>query len=60
MRSRVELARHLLEHAYRTAADNLVGLSLEEALFVAPGRSTATMVAICMSRCSAAHRLETE
>ena len=37
MRSRVELARHLLEHAYRTATDNLAGLSLDEALFVAPG-----------------------
>ena len=37
MRSRVELARHLLEHAYRTATDNLSSLTLEEALFVAPG-----------------------
>jgi hypothetical protein len=37
MRSQVELARHLLDHAYRTAADNLAGLSLDEALFVAPG-----------------------
>jgi hypothetical protein len=37
MRSRVELARHLLDRAYRTAADNLAGLSLDEALFVAPG-----------------------
>jgi hypothetical protein len=37
MRSRIELARHLLEQAYRTAADNLSGLTLEEALFAAPG-----------------------
>jgi uncharacterized damage-inducible protein DinB len=37
MRSRVDLARHLLEHAYRTAADNLAGLTWEEALFVPPG-----------------------
>jgi hypothetical protein len=37
MRSRIELARYLLEHAYRTAADNLAGLTLEEALFAAPG-----------------------
>jgi hypothetical protein len=36
MRSRIELARHLLEQAYRTAADNLSGLTLEEALFAAP------------------------
>jgi uncharacterized damage-inducible protein DinB len=37
MRIRVELARHLLDYAYRAAADNLAGLTLDEALFVAPG-----------------------
>jgi hypothetical protein len=37
MRSRVELVQHLLEHASRTATDNLSGLTLEEALFAAPG-----------------------
>jgi hypothetical protein len=37
MRSRVELACYLLDHAYRTAADNLAGLTLNEALFAPPG-----------------------
>ncbi len=37
MRSRVELSWHLLDHAYRVAADNLAGLTLDEALFVPAG-----------------------
>jgi uncharacterized damage-inducible protein DinB len=37
MRSRVELARHLLDHAYRTVDDNLAGLTLDEALFTPAG-----------------------
>src|SRR5919106_5657674 len=37
MRSRVDLTRHLLEHAYRTVSDNLAGLTLQEALFAPSG-----------------------
>ena len=37
MRTRVELTQHLLDGAYRVAADNVVGLTLDEALFVPPG-----------------------
>jgi hypothetical protein len=29
MRSRVELARHLLDHAYRTVDDNFAGLTVQ-------------------------------
>jgi hypothetical protein len=37
MRSRGELTQHLLDYAYRVVADNLVGLTLDEALFVPAG-----------------------
>jgi uncharacterized damage-inducible protein DinB len=37
VRSRVELAQHLLDHAYRTATDNLAALTLDEALFAPTG-----------------------
>ena len=37
MRSRVELARYVLDRAHRTAADNVAGITLEEALFVPAG-----------------------
>ena len=37
MRSRLDLARHVLDHAYRTLALNVENLSLEEALFVPEG-----------------------
>jgi uncharacterized damage-inducible protein DinB len=37
MRSRVELVRHLLDHAYHTTADHLTSLTLDEALFTPAG-----------------------
>jgi hypothetical protein len=37
MRSRVALTLHLLEYAYRAMADNVAGVTLEEALFVPVG-----------------------
>lgn len=43
MRSRLELTRHLLDYAYRVAADNLVGLTLDEALFIPAGGYRSTL-----------------
>jgi uncharacterized damage-inducible protein DinB len=37
MRTRLELTQSLLDSAYETLSDNLKGLTLEEALFSAPG-----------------------
>jgi hypothetical protein len=37
MRSRITLTLHLLEQAYRAMADNVAGITLEEALFVPAG-----------------------
>jgi len=37
MRSKLDLTRHLLDHAYQTMAKNVENLSLEEALFVPEG-----------------------
>lgn len=37
MRSRIDLTRHLLDHAGRTLMDNLTGLTLEEALATPAG-----------------------
>ncbi len=37
MRSRVELGQHLLSCAHDTFGDNLIGLTLEEALWTPPG-----------------------
>ena len=37
MRSRVDLLRHLLDHAYHTFDDNVTGLTLEEALATPAG-----------------------
>ncbi len=37
MRSKIELSRHILQHAYQTMASNVENLTLEEALFVPKG-----------------------
>ncbi len=37
MTSRRHMTSHLLDYAYRTMKDNLVGLTLDEALFVPGG-----------------------
>lgn len=37
MSSGVGLIRHVLESAYKTASDNVAGITRQEALFVAPG-----------------------
>ena len=37
MRSRLQLAQHLLDHGFRVLDDNVATLTLDEALFIAPG-----------------------
>jgi hypothetical protein len=43
MRTRVELARHLLDFSYRLTSDHLAGLSIEQALFAPEGGYRSTL-----------------